>query len=840
MPVFALFHRLHWLHLPATFLVLLLQRTPVLRLLAADGPGFALRSADLLKSAFALAALGAYNSVTGATTFNSSAVAPATASPASAPARSTVKLGAVAGSPFQVSFTVSGAPGFVQSWKVTGPLPAGLAVSSNAGAATLNGASYVVNGNKLFLAGTPSSATTANLVVAAYSSTGAKGDNASVTCALAISGPAVDAAPVFTLQPLSQSVVAGGGATFTATVAGSPAPALQWYKDGDALPGKTAATLSLTGVQPADAGDYVLVATNSSAPAGVPSSTATLTVNHAPAFSATPTSRTVALGSSVTFSAAASGHPAPTYVWKKDGVLLAGQNGPTLTLDPVTFAAAGRYVVTAINSVSPAGVPAPAATLTVLVPAPAAIVDPGTLRTGSQVAWDLAGGAPVPAGLVYKAAGLPAGLKLDPATGCITGVVTAAPKTFTVTTWAQAGAIKSAVNTATLVIGAFPAALVGSYEALLHADDEAAFPAGKVSLKVAANGAFSGTLLADERAAFTLKGSLALAADNASGSASLTLSRGKTLPAYLLEVSASTAAPALSATLSLGAARVGVSTDGARILAAAPVGAAGPYTVLLAAPTNLGAVAGHPLGDGHATATISAKGILALSGKNADGTKLAGSFPLGADHAYRVYAKPYALVGGYLAGTLPLSPRADAATRWHVAPAAGSDVYWRKPDPVAATTNYADGFGPLALTVRLEPWTKLSKTTTLAPLLGLAGASGDLTLALAATGLANDDTDLYGLPKQLALSAANTFAVVGDNTSARFTAKVNPATGALSGGFMLKAIPPVAKRTVVCSGVLLQAAPADLPGLVGGGFFLLPATTPGGPVLSGKVELATP
>ena len=834
MHFLVLFHRFRWLHLPATFLVLLLQRTPVLRLIAAGGPGFALRSADILKSAFAVAALGAYNSVTGATTFNSTATAPATATPASAPSRSTVKVGGVAGSPFNLALNVTGAPGTCKSWKVAGAIPAGLGVSGG----TVSGNTVIYNGLKLTLSGTPSSATNVNLTVTAYDGANATGDNTSITCALAI-GAGVESAPSFATQPVSRTVVAGANVTFTVTVTGNPAPALQWYKDGDALPGKTAATLSLTAVQSSDAGDYVLVATNSVAPAGVPSDPATLTVHRAPEFSATPTSRTVGLGSSVTFSAAASGNPAPTYSWKKDGVLLTGQNGPSLTLDPVTFADAGRYVVTAFNSVSPAGVPAPAATLTVIVPAPAAIVDPGTLRAGSQIAWDLSGGAPVPAGLVYKAVGIPPGLKLDPATGLVTGLVTSAPKTFTVTTWAQVGTAKSAVNTATLVIGAFPAALVGSYEALLHAANEAALPAGKVSLKVAANGTFTGTLLTDDLAAFTLKGRLALAADNASGSASLTLSRGKILPAYRLDVAASTGTPALSSTLSAASATLGVSTDGARLLATAPVGAAGRYTVLLSAPANLGAVTEHPLGDGYATATIAANGTLALSGKNADGTKLAGSFPLGADHSYRVYAKPYALVGGYLAGTLPLSSRADNAARWHVAPAAGSDVYWRKPDPVAATTSYADGFGPLALSVRIEPWTALSKTTTLAPLLGL-GSSGDLTLALAATGVANNETDPYGLPKQLTLSAANTFAVVGDNSSALFTAKVNPATGALGGAFTLKAIPPVAKRTVAYSGVLLQAAPADLPGLVGGGFFLLPAATRGGPALSGKVELATP
>ncbi len=917
-----LFHRFRWLHLPTTLLVMLLQRTPVLRVLAAEGPGIAIRSADILKSAFALAALGAYNSVTGATTFNSTPTSPTTASPTAASARSTVTVGGAAGSAFNLAINVTGAPSTCKSWKVTGTIPSGISVSGG----TASGSAIIYNGLKLTLSGTPAAASSGTLTIAAYDGTNATGNNTSVTCALTITGSTATA-PVFTKQPAAQTVTVGDNVTFTATVTGSPTPTLQWYKDGGALSGKTSATLSLTNVQlsaagsytlvatnsaapsgvssgvaalvvneptpvvpvfttqpvsrtvlsgtsvtlattvtgtpapalqwykdgsplegktaaslplgavdPTDAGAYVVVATNSAAPQGVSSQTATVTVLYAPAFSVFPVSQTVGLGTSVTLSAEASGNPAPTYAWTKNGVPLVGQTGPTLVIDSVTFADAGRYVVTASNSVF--DVPAPAATLSVFVPAPAPIPVTGTLRTGSVISWELAGGEPVPAGLGYKATGLPAGLKLDPATGRISGLVTAAAGTFKVLTWTQAGTTKSAVNTATLVIGAFPAELVGSYEALLHTPGDAPLPAGKVSLKVAANGTFTGKLVASDLAAFTLKGRLGLAADNGAGSASLTLSRGATLPAYLLALTASAAAPSLSAALSAGPDTVGVANDGARILAAAPVGAAGRYTLLLAEPTRLDGVAEHPRGDGYATVTLAATGALSLTGKNADGTKLSGSFPLGADHAYRIYAKPYAtLVGGYVAGTLPLSPRADDASRWHVAAEAGSDLYWRKPDPAAATTHYADGFGPLALTARLEPWTKITAT---APLLPILGSPASLTVAIAATGVANDETDLYGLPRQLSLSSANAFAVVGDNSSALFTAKVNVTTGALSGAFTLKAIPPLLKRSVTYSGVALQAAPADLPGLIGGGFFLLPASSVGGPVFSGKVELSAP
>jgi hypothetical protein len=70
-------------------------------------------------------------------------------------------------------------------------------------------------------------------------------------------------APSFTAQPASQSVEAGANVTFSVAVTGSPMPALQWRKDGVALAGATAATLTLSNVSTTDAGTYQAVAVNS-------------------------------------------------------------------------------------------------------------------------------------------------------------------------------------------------------------------------------------------------------------------------------------------------------------------------------------------------------------------------------------------------------------------------------------------------------------------------------------------------------------------------------------------------------------------------------------------------
>lgn len=76
--------------------------------------------------------------------------------------------------------------------------------------------------------------------------------------------------------------------------------------------------------------------------------TVTVTVT-APSFTSQPRSVTIASGSTVVFSAPATG--VPTYQWRKDGTNLAGATGATLVINNATAANAGVYSVVATNSV---------------------------------------------------------------------------------------------------------------------------------------------------------------------------------------------------------------------------------------------------------------------------------------------------------------------------------------------------------------------------------------------------------------------------------------------------------------------------------------------------------
>lgn len=90
--------------------------------------------------------------------------------------------------------------------------------------------------------------------------TNAAGSVTSGSATLTVSAAALP--PSITTQPQAQSVKAGDTATFTVAATGTAPLAYQWSKDLSPLPGATSTTLTLTNVQPSDAGSYTVTVTN--------------------------------------------------------------------------------------------------------------------------------------------------------------------------------------------------------------------------------------------------------------------------------------------------------------------------------------------------------------------------------------------------------------------------------------------------------------------------------------------------------------------------------------------------------------------------------------------------
>ena len=351
------------LHVPVALLVTLLQRTPAVRLLvAADEMIAASPLGTVLKSALAAtASLGAMHSLAGATVLVASTPGP---------------LSVKAGAPVPlIAFTVTDTIN-IASWKIGGTIPPGVQIGAREGPVMLSGPGTLdattpgaddgyggTSGGIItttpFLTGVPSQPGNYSITLQAYEFAGLSGLASNtftyaITVAADTTPPPANVAPTISAQPQPQSVITGASVTFTVAASGTPAPTLQWFKNGNAIAGATSATLTLTSVSSADAALYTAVATNSAG--NITTTAASLTVAPpatnvaAAAISGQPATQSIASGSTVVFSVAASGSPTPAYQWRKDGVNLASATGPILVVPNATAAQAGSYSVVVTNT----------------------------------------------------------------------------------------------------------------------------------------------------------------------------------------------------------------------------------------------------------------------------------------------------------------------------------------------------------------------------------------------------------------------------------------------------------------------------------------------------------
>lgn len=184
-------------------------------------------------------------------------------------------------------------------------------------------------------------------------------------------------APAIATQPADATATIGGSATFSVIATGSSPLSYQWRKSGEALPGETASTLTLSPVQAASAGTYDVVVT--SAAGSITSRAVRLTVTtatSAPAVLAQPQPVATAAGGSVTFAVSFPSSTSTTYSWQRlaagattwttlaNSTGYAGVKTPALTVRGATLAMNGDQFRCVITTASGSVVSVPA-TLTV-------------------------------------------------------------------------------------------------------------------------------------------------------------------------------------------------------------------------------------------------------------------------------------------------------------------------------------------------------------------------------------------------------------------------------------------------------------------------------------------
>jgi hypothetical protein len=284
------------------------------------------------------------------------------ATPLSPSSGSDTGITVTVGTAVNVAYTVNGTQTPPMSWSVSGSFPPGLNFSGLTSAGT-------VDVGTLVLSGTPTTAGIYAMNITVWETGGGGGNSLSYSYTITVTGGAATA-PTINTQPQSQTVGVGGTAVFTVGVAGSPAPTIQWNKNGVAIAGATSATLTLNNVQTGDAATYTATATNSAG--SVTSNGAVLTVSTAvaPAITTQPSNLTVTAGGTATFTIAVTGNPTPTIQWKKGTTNISGANSTTYTINNVQASDAGSYSATATNSAG--SITSSAATLT---------VNPSTLPT---------------------------------------------------------------------------------------------------------------------------------------------------------------------------------------------------------------------------------------------------------------------------------------------------------------------------------------------------------------------------------------------------------------------------------------------------------------------------
>lgn len=153
--------------------------------------------------------------------------------------------------------------------------------------------------------------------------------------------------PSIISQPTNQTAIAGTNVSFSVSASGTQPLGYQWRLGSINLGSATASTLSLSNVQPFQAGGYSVVVTNTAG--SITSSTAQLTILVPPSITNQPASLTVLPGTNISFRVSATGTLPLSYQWHFANSSVVGETGTSFSINNAQPTNAGGYRVVVSN-----------------------------------------------------------------------------------------------------------------------------------------------------------------------------------------------------------------------------------------------------------------------------------------------------------------------------------------------------------------------------------------------------------------------------------------------------------------------------------------------------------
>ena len=197
------------------------------------------------------------------------------------------------------------------------------------------------------LAFTVTNGVTYHIAVDGYGTNGTilQGNAGSVVLNMTLPNPY----PIFLTQPQTLVVTQGMSATFTATTAGPGPQTYRWRLNGNNISGATSLTLVRNNVQGSSAGNYTVVASNSSG--STTSAVAVLVVITSPTITTQPVDTSVSRDSNTVFTVRVSGLGPFTYQWRYNGADIPSATSSNLVLVNVQGREEGAYSVAISNPI---------------------------------------------------------------------------------------------------------------------------------------------------------------------------------------------------------------------------------------------------------------------------------------------------------------------------------------------------------------------------------------------------------------------------------------------------------------------------------------------------------